>query len=50
MTKTYKADNKMAIIVSDNGIGVAESELKKNFQKYQYVPSLAEGPELAYTW
>jgi len=43
LIKTFTENGYMVIVVSDNGMGIPESELENIFQKYQRVSNLGEG-------
>lgn len=43
LIRTYREGDEMVIVVSDNGIGIPQSEIGKIFQKYQRVASSVDG-------
>jgi len=43
LIKTYSQDDYMVIVVTDNGMGIAEADTKNIFQKYQRVSQSGEG-------
>lgn len=43
LIKTYSQDDYMVIVVTDNGMGIAEADIKNIFQKYQRVSQSGEG-------